>query len=351
MTNVQESKSSKKSRKFSFRGGFRRKGKKEDKFAPREDAGDDNTVYSVALEASSKVSAAQSVPVGDPIHVILLLMDPITRRFELLQLEFDSSSAKVSDIFSQISVSATEPSLKNQQYEALVNIKGDELLSSKNLVEYFDSAGIVIAVPSTTKESGQVIAKMANPILSNPNVHNMLMSSGLDIPDLPPPVVKGDKKANEQPVIIAMQPNKAKKNKILPTLSLFGIAALAVAVRLILKVHIHYTTPLGPGDVLAPGRSRGFCGLTRLSPTKAKCEPMSMSMGLDGVFQVIKNGEVLYELTGKECTGDGCIAGLSIDKDGKVKINGSRVKTTSKAKVALKPWPFAEDVVLPKSLF
>jgi hypothetical protein len=184
MSNPQETKTSKKSRKFSFKGKLRRKGKKETEqrmFPSTKDDNDDNSsVYSLNLDASSKVSASHSAlesataPIGDPIHIILLIIDPKTRRFELLQLEFDSATAKVSHIFPQIAVSLTEPSLKLQTYEILMNIKGDELVPSKNLVEYFDSAGIVISVPSTTMESGDVIAKMANWILSKPRVHDMV---------------------------------------------------------------------------------------------------------------------------------------------------------------------------------
>jgi len=175
----------KKSKKFGFKGLVRRKSKKEKvPSAPGAPATeeDDSTVYSVAFDAASKLSESQGAslmdsvkePAGDPIHIILLLMDPNTRRFELLQLEFDSSTSKVSDIFGQIAVSATEPSLKSQKYKRLTNMRGEELISSKNIAEYMDSAGIVIAVPSTTKEKGAAIVKMASPILSNPKVHSMV---------------------------------------------------------------------------------------------------------------------------------------------------------------------------------
>lgn len=73
-----------------------------------------------------------------------------------------------------------------------------------------------------------------------------------------------------------------------------------------------------------------------------------MTMGEDGVFQVVKAGEVVYELTGKDCDQD-CVPGLSIDKDGKVTINGARVKTTIKASAELQPWPFSEDVYIPRT--
>lgn len=371
----------KKNRKFGFKGGIRKKTKKEDKpVVPKPaDDGDDSTVYSVAFDAAtaSKSNAASNLesaktPIGDPIHVILLLMDPKTRRFELLQLEFDSSSATVSDIFAQIAVSATEPTLKSQQYETLIDLKGDELIASKNLAEYIDSAGIVIAVPATTKDDGVAIAKMATPILSNPKVHTMLASSGLEIADLPEPAIKPVKQLektrsevvaspsapateNEEQTVSdtdskpmsAPEPPAPSTTKPAPksSINVFALAAFAVVAHLILKVHIHYTTPLGPGDVLAPGRSRGMCGLNSISPFSG-CESASMTMGEDGVFQVVKAGEVVYELTGKDCDQD---CGLSIDEDGKVTINGARVKTTIKASAELQPWPFSEDVYIPRT--
>ncbi len=171
-------------RKKLFKGLIRKKSKKTTSAAPSaavpKTDGDDSTVYSVAFDATSKVSSASSVldtvktPIGDPIHVILLLMDPKTRRFELLQLEFDSNTAKVDDVFSQIAVSATEPTLRSQSYDSLYTLRGEELKAGLELGEYIETAGIVIAVPSSSEEKPESVTKMANPILSNPKVHNMV---------------------------------------------------------------------------------------------------------------------------------------------------------------------------------
>ena len=126
-------------------------------------------------------------------------MDPHTRRFELLQLEFDSHTATVSDITDQIAISATEPSLQGQQFDknGLVTLKGTTLESGKKVGAYVDAgcAAIVIAVPadsmngtgsgigsgsgSGSGSGGAVlkpedVAKMAKPILINPKVHTMV---------------------------------------------------------------------------------------------------------------------------------------------------------------------------------
>jgi hypothetical protein len=153
-----------------FKGVFKKKKKSSNKV-------DEETVYDAHFDATSKVSSmvdTANSPLVDPLHVILLLMDTKTRRFELLQLEFDSGNAKVKDIFDQIPLSATEPTLKNQPYDRLCNLKGDDLDSNADLKSYITGAGIVIAVPSDAKEKSSSVARMANPILTNAKVHSMV---------------------------------------------------------------------------------------------------------------------------------------------------------------------------------
>jgi len=381
-----EAKSKKKKGKFGFKGLVNKR--KNKKTAPNGSAqsvshadADDSTIYSVAIDSSAAKSQANSVvdsvktPLGDPIHVILLLMDPKTRRFELLQLEFDSSSAKVNDIFAQISISATEPSLKSQKYENLTNLKGEDLEGAKDIAKYIDSAGIIIAVPSTTEEKGEKIVKMASPILTNPKVHAMLVSSGLEISDLPDPAERITRKARSPPIAptdSVSVPSSPLKEEVIPSpvpapspspppsepkppkkqSPIIVMAALAIFAHLILKVHVHYTSPLGPGDVLSPGRSRGSCGLTRFNPS-VDCEPSVITMGEDGVLTVTKGEEVVYQLEGTFCdSGDAeCVPGLSIGEDGRLKLNGARGKVVTKPVADLTPWPFSEDVTVTKNLF
>ncbi|GFH49737.1 hypothetical protein CTEN210_06213 [Chaetoceros tenuissimus] len=112
-------------------------------------------------------------PLGDPVHVILLLMDPKTRRFEILRLEFDAV-AKVSDIYRHISASATEITLKSQEYNSLINLKSERLDNTELISTYIDSTGIGIAVPSSSEESPEAITKQATIILTNPKVQKLL---------------------------------------------------------------------------------------------------------------------------------------------------------------------------------
>lgn len=401
-------------RKKLFKGLVRRKSKKsEESSVPPAGqttdsssgaaADDESTVYSVAFDATSKVSSGSSMietqktPLGDPIHVILLLMDPKTRRFELLQLEFDSNTAKVEDVFSQIAISATEPTLRTQKYESLCNLVGEELKSGLELAEYIDTAGIVIAVPATSEEDSQSIAKMATPILSNPKVHTMLSSSGLEISDLPPPAEKKtpptpikevptpakpivdepkeeekveeepepevEPEEEEKPVTRSAPPTSeptppvpATPKYVEPVEKKSGNnfivmgAIFAVVFHLVMKTNLHFTSPLVPGLVLENGRERGACGLLSLSPF-SDCESAIAKME-DGVFSVTKGDEVVFAISGPACgDAEDCVDGLVIGEDGKITIGGKKkVKVLTRAKIDIKPWPFSEDVVLPKNM-
>jgi hypothetical protein len=74
---------------------------------------------------------------------------------------------------------------------------------------------------------------------------------------------------------------------------------MAILSLLIYQVHIHFTTPLAPGDILSPGRSRGFCGLNRFSPLQT-CHPSTISINDQGILSVTNNyGDIVYQLEGK----------------------------------------------------
>jgi hypothetical protein len=71
-----------------------------------------------------KIKAGQVEASGTSagLDLVVLLMDPISHRFELLQLEFDEKlKAKVSDLLTQIPISVTEPSLKSIVYDGILD--------------------------------------------------------------------------------------------------------------------------------------------------------------------------------------------------------------------------------------
>lgn len=102
------------------------------------------------------------------LKVVLLLMDPSSRRFELLQLEFDSLKALVSDVLSQIPISVTEAALREQNYVGICGVDANQMSSSQLLSEFCFGNEVLVAMPSniTPKEC----VRLARPILSDEKV-------------------------------------------------------------------------------------------------------------------------------------------------------------------------------------
>jgi len=74
--------------------------------------------------------------ISNTVQIILLLMDPTSRRFELLELEYDSVKAIVQDLLSQIPSSATEESLRDQKYDGICTIGGEEMTCTGKLKDF-----------------------------------------------------------------------------------------------------------------------------------------------------------------------------------------------------------------------
>lgn len=101
-------------------------------------------------------------------------MDPSSRRFELLQLEFDSTKALVSDVLRQIQSSATEKTLRDMSYGGVCDQAGMEMISSMKLSKFCEGNDVVMAMPSGM--TGEQTAKLAAPILGDPKVEDMVSS-------------------------------------------------------------------------------------------------------------------------------------------------------------------------------
>jgi hypothetical protein len=106
------------------------------------------------------------------LKVVLLLMDPQTRRFELLQLEFDSLKALVSDVLAQIPVSVTEDALRKQAYSGVCGHAGEEMTSDKLLATFCHGNDVLVAIP--TGLSAKECARLAKPILGDVKVGAMV---------------------------------------------------------------------------------------------------------------------------------------------------------------------------------
>lgn len=106
------------------------------------------------------------------LQLVLLLMDPLTRRFELLQLEFDSMRARVVDIIAQIPVSVTEEAIRRQEYEGVIGEDAKVMDATIRLVDFCKEKQVLVALPKglAVKEC----IRLARPILSDAQVHKMV---------------------------------------------------------------------------------------------------------------------------------------------------------------------------------
>jgi hypothetical protein len=112
------------------------------------------------------------------LKVVLLLMDPKTRRFELLQLEFDSLKALVSDVLAQVPVSVTEDALRKQTYTGICGHAGKEMTREKLLATFCHGNDVLVAVPTGT--SSKEVARLAKPILGDDKVGAMVRDNNRD---------------------------------------------------------------------------------------------------------------------------------------------------------------------------
>lgn len=112
------------------------------------------------------------------LKIALLLVDAKTRRFELLQLEFDSDKALVSDALSQIPIHVTEKVLSSQTYTGVCGASGIERKRSVPLFDFCKGNDVLVAIPSGT--SAEECARLAKPILSDEKVIGMLSTSGIN---------------------------------------------------------------------------------------------------------------------------------------------------------------------------
>jgi hypothetical protein len=134
------------------------------------------SVASASVAASAK--AEESPPKTQPepevtsLQLVLLLMDPSTRRFELLQLEFDSMRARVVDIIAQIPISVTEEAIREQEYVGVIGEDGKFMDSTIRLVEFCKKKQVLVALPKGL--AAKECIRLARPILSDTQVLKMV---------------------------------------------------------------------------------------------------------------------------------------------------------------------------------
>ena len=139
-----------------------------------------STVVSVQPEVhkSNESSPAKTVLDTDLDHtslqLVLLLLDPVSRRFELLQLEFDSLRARVVDVIAQVPISVTDDAIRNQKYEGVISDNSELMDPSIRLSDFCKEKQVLVALP--TGISIKDCIRLARPILSNAQVVEMVSS-------------------------------------------------------------------------------------------------------------------------------------------------------------------------------
>lgn len=136
---------------------------------------DDESVFTVTeppsiVRKESFIAPPTTTP--KPIQIVLLLLDPTSQRFELLQLEFDANRAIVNDVLSQVHPSATEGIFRSMNYAGVCNLEGTEMIGLMKLVLFCRSNDVVIAIPDGM--SAKDTAKLAELILFDPKVEEMV---------------------------------------------------------------------------------------------------------------------------------------------------------------------------------
>jgi hypothetical protein len=128
----------------------------------------------VAMEEDeASFSSGQSkMPDLLKLKVFLLLMDPQTYRFELLQLEFNSLNALVSDVLAHVPVSCLDDTLRKQAYSGVCGRAGQEMTSDKLLASFCHENGVLVAIP--TGLSAKECARLAKAILGDDKVEVMV---------------------------------------------------------------------------------------------------------------------------------------------------------------------------------
>lgn len=132
------------------------------------------------LEEGGEIGFAAEGPstmgfAGPPLLVVVLLMEPKSRRFELLQLEFDSGRATVADVLSQIPVSANDERLKGQKYTGVASTDGKAKRPPIMLADFCSDNEVIVAVPSGMMATS--VARLAQPILGNAQVMDLVSYS------------------------------------------------------------------------------------------------------------------------------------------------------------------------------
>jgi len=128
------------------------------------------------VEESPKQASKSST---NKIFLVVLVIDGSTRRFEVVEREFEPSTSVVQDILDKIPMDVTDNSLLQQNYECVSTMKGFALDNDELIRYYFmpnpNKKNLVILIP----EGGDCahFVKMATPIVNDARVIELLQIS------------------------------------------------------------------------------------------------------------------------------------------------------------------------------
>eukprot|EP00538_Stauroneis_constricta_P006467 CAMPEP_0119548330 /NCGR_PEP_ID=MMETSP1352-20130426/2279_1 /TAXON_ID=265584 /ORGANISM="Stauroneis constricta, Strain CCMP1120" /LENGTH=696 /DNA_ID=CAMNT_0007593567 /DNA_START=134 /DNA_END=2224 /DNA_ORIENTATION=+ len=148
--------------------------------------------HSLALQSSRKQSSSSSLStrLEDSYKIFLLLLQPKSKIFELIQIIYNPKDTTIGDMLAMIPKNATEEALGKQEYiglcrpkerEDLLNM--DMLASNVGLSEHTPAAAtariklgeILVAIP--IGYSGDDVARLSEQILANPKIVKLLKRS------------------------------------------------------------------------------------------------------------------------------------------------------------------------------
>lgn len=321
------------------------------------------------------------------LDLVVLLMHPISHRFELLQLEFeDSSKARVSDLLAQIPVSVTEACLKNQFYDSILDINSGNseaplVMKSTPLIECFSSIGkkkqkrdggisrkaVLVARPQGISNDDAL--RMAKPIFTNKDIANMLQLSGFDISSW-----ESKKFSPKSSVSLSKTKDETSQNDDRNSTISFLLLGFVFAMIIGNLVQSVMVKPVSSDFVLKPGSYKSKCGLSGYIPMKKTARNIFKSIPFSDVvapgflvcedefFAVNHDGTaVLYDsehepiiiFSGDICGSSkssslDCVNGLVMKSNEKtLELNGKAIKQAlvrkSHRDKQVSPWPFEEQ--------
>lgn len=370
---------------------------------------DEESVYGVSLDnqsihnlgtvnATSKQESFRRAESFDstednnkPMEIILLLMDPNSRRFELLQLEFDSAKAVFRDVIMQISFSATEDALREQKYSSVCFPSGTMIeADDEKLSKYCKGGEILIAVPEGM--SGASCEKLSKPILNDPNIVRLLGNVNNspvngEEEKIDESSNKAENEASESKQVSEVESaetnvlskdaaSTSDKSTPLTTLeeetitpqptacascSPCAVASsmklLVVLIAILLPMAWKYqelvTAPLSPGQVISPGERRSKCGILSILPKSYNdCTASYIEMDRSGTLRVFNHENLeTVTLTGGTCdtkksikNNESCVPGALVQDNGRLLIGGVSPTMSGDKTLSLSPWPFAQRI-------